>query len=298
MLLSDGFPSRLRDARESSLSDSIFTVIEDYFLQFSLLWEFIPEASLLPIQHPNTTALQVGSLEEIFAFYLFFSNTSVNWFGDILTPHHYITINDCHYVENYDGLDDGPLASSLGMEKQRKEILDNAAGKTLEVGIGTGINLKYYNFSNLESLTGVDLSRKMLEQAQKKRIANLGKNINFEVANVEDLPFPDSYFDTVVDTFSMCVYPDPRKAISEMKRVLKDDGKLLLLEHTRSKMPLLAAYQDVSANSVAHLGKGCFWNQNIDEIIQSAHLDVVDRKEHLSGLITSYQITKRWSQDS
>ena len=179
------------------------------------------------------------------------------------------------------------------METQRQKLLSKARGKTLEVGIGTGINLKHYNFSNITSLVGVDLSGRMLDYARQKSDQNLvDANVKFTVANVEALPFPDDSFDTIVDTFSMCVYPDPDKAMSEMNRVLKRGGSLLLLEHTRSKIPLLGAYQDITASPVAEFGKGCYWNQNIDEMIQRQHLDVMEKEEYLSGLITGYHLTK------
>ena len=61
--------------------------------------------------------------------------------------------------------------------------------------------------------------------------------------NVESLPFADDSFDCVVDTFSMCVFPNPLQALKEMARVLSPNGKLLLLEHSRSSSPLLAWYQ-------------------------------------------------------
>lgn len=199
------------------------------------------------------------------------------------------------HVDKYDDLDDGPLANSLGMEIQRQQLLSKARGKTLEVGVGTGINLKYYDFSNIDFFEGVDLSGRMLDYARKKSPKSMSGNINFTVANVENLPFPDDSFDTVVDTFSMCVYPDPDKALSEMKRVLKKNGRLLLLEHTRSSVPLLGTYQDITASPVASLGKGCFWNQNVEEMIQKQQLDIVDREEYLSGLITRYQLTKSHS---
>ena len=61
--------------------------------------------------------------------------------------------------------------------------------------------------------------------------------------NVESLPFSDNSFDCVVDTFSMCVFPNPLQALRELARVLSPDGKLLLLEHSRSSLPLLGWYQ-------------------------------------------------------
>ena len=195
--------------------------------------------------------------------------------------------------DNYDSLDDGPLASSLGMEQQRRDLLKFAHGSVLECGAGTGINLQHYDFTNIDSLVSVDLSVKMLNQASMKKIDSKGTEISFAVADVEKLPFPDCSFDTVVDTFSLCVYPNPYKAISEMKRVLKDDGQLLLLEHSRSTVPILGVYQDITAVPIARFGgKGCVWNQNVQQLLSDNGLEVSGHNQYLSGLISSFQAHK------
>lgn len=199
------------------------------------------------------------------------------------------------YAPTYDSLDDGLIARSLGMDDQRRSLLRRAQGKTLEVGVGTGINLQHYDSTRLESLTAIDLSPGMLDLASRKRVGGDDHKIptSFSVANVEQIPFEDASFDTVVDTFSMCVYENPLRAISEMARVLKPGGMLLLLEHAKSKSnPLLGAYQDLTAGPVAAFGgKGCVYNQDVDALISTAGqgtLNVVERTEYLGGLIVSY----------
>lgn len=161
----------------------------------------------------------------------------------------------------------------------------------LEVGIGTGINLQFYDFARINSVTGLDLSLMMIQQA-KLKINPMGASnkVKFVTGNVESLPYEDRTFDTIIDTFGLCVYSDPVKAISEMKRVLKDDGVLLLLEHSRSGNPILGAYQDATADSVKAMGKGCVWNQNVDSMIESNGLQVVKSERHLAGLISSYMV--------
>ena len=73
---------------------------------------------------------------------------------------------------------------------------------------------------------------------------------DWPVGNVERLPFSDASFDCVVDTFSMCVFPNPLQALKELARVLSPDGKLLLLEHSRSSLPLLGWYQVISSLTI------------------------------------------------
>lgn len=67
--------------------------------------------------------------------------------------------------------------------------------------------------------------------------------VRFLVADAASLQFPDGSFDCVLDTFSLCVFEQPGRAVREVARVLRKGGRLLLLEHTRSDNPLLGAYQ-------------------------------------------------------
>lgn len=86
----------------------------------------------------------------------------------------------------------------------------------------SGINLPFYNLQGLQSLTALDISTGMLDQAQAKaQMMAYSQNVQFVVGDVQSLPFGESTFDSVVDTFSLCVYPDPQQALREMARVLK-----------------------------------------------------------------------------
>lgn len=84
--------------------------------------------------------------------------------------------------------------------KQRWTLLSYAEGKVLETGVGTGLNLPYYKATRVKELVGVDWSIKMIEEALAKEDS---EKMSFKLADVEKLPFPDAYFDTVVDTFSI-----------------------------------------------------------------------------------------------
>jgi ubiquinone/menaquinone biosynthesis C-methylase UbiE len=104
-------------------------------------------------------------------------------------------------------------------------------GRILEIGIGTGLNLPFYP-PGVE-IAGVDISPAMLEQA-RRRAADLGLRTDLREGDAEALPFEDASFDTVVSTLSLCTVPDERKAIAEVKRVLRPGGRFVLLEHVRS----------------------------------------------------------------
>ncbi|WP_240664617.1 class I SAM-dependent methyltransferase [Methanosarcina sp. MSH10X1] len=117
----------------------------------------------------------------------------------------------------------------------RKEALSNLSGKILEIGVGTGRNLKYYPVGC--RLIGIDKSEGMLRRAQEK--AGGMKNVTLYPMDAEHLEFPDNSFDYVVATFVLCTIPDPVKALKEMRRVLKPSGELIALEHVHSNYPFI-----------------------------------------------------------
>lgn len=127
-------------------------------------------------------------------------------------------------------------------ETWRKEILEGATGTTLEVGVGTGKNLKYYPEG--VDMTGIDFSEKMLEKAKRKAsyMKNSPKLIKMDVQSLE---FDDNIFDYIFTTYVFCSVPDPVEGLKEIKRVLKPGGKLIMLEHVRSKNFLLGFIMDI-----------------------------------------------------
>ena len=111
-----------------------------------------------------------------------------------------------------------------------------ATGDTLEVAIGTGLNLPHYPAD--VRLMGIDLSPEMLALAEA-RGKELGRRLRLTEGDAQDLPFADGSFDTVVCTYALCSVPDDAGAIAEMHRVLKPGGRLILVDHIRSSvMPI------------------------------------------------------------
>jgi ubiquinone/menaquinone biosynthesis C-methylase UbiE len=105
------------------------------------------------------------------------------------------------------------------------------SGDVLEVAIGTALNLPHYPQETV--VTGLDLSPEMLAIA-RDRARDLRREVELREGNAHDLPFPDESFNAVVCTYSLCNIPDPQRAVSEMKRVLRPGGKLILVDHIRS----------------------------------------------------------------
>jgi ubiquinone/menaquinone biosynthesis C-methylase UbiE len=110
----------------------------------------------------------------------------------------------------------------------RQWTCGQASGEVLEVAIGTGRNLPHYPQGI--RLTGVDFSPAMLQLA-RRQADRLGRQVDLRLGDAQALDLPDASFDTVVCTFSLCAIPDERRAIAEMRRVLRPGGRLLLLDH-------------------------------------------------------------------
>jgi ubiquinone/menaquinone biosynthesis C-methylase UbiE len=110
----------------------------------------------------------------------------------------------------------------------RQWVCAQATGDVLEVAIGTGRNLPYYPQG--VRLTGIEFSPAMLELA-RRQADQLGRTIDLRLGDAQALELPDAAFDTVVCTLSLCAIPDHRRAVAEMKRVLRPGGRLLLLDH-------------------------------------------------------------------
>ena len=128
-----------------------------------------------------------------------------------------------------------------GFSKWRKELLKQARGQTLEVGIGTGKNILHY--PDEVKLTGIDFSERMIEIAKKK--AKDKNKVRLQVMDAEDLQYEDNMFDTVVTSCVYCSVPDPVKGLKEMKRVCKSGGKILMLEHVRSNKKMVGKAMDI-----------------------------------------------------
>jgi ubiquinone/menaquinone biosynthesis C-methylase UbiE len=137
----------------------------------------------------------------------------------------------------------------LGTE-HRPWACSRAVGDTLEVAIGTGLNLPHYPLGI--RLTGLDLTPQMMAGA-RRRAAELGTPLELVEGDAQALPFADEAFDTVVCTYAMCSVPDERETVQEMRRVLRAGGRLILLDHIRSSVRPLFWLQRLWERAPGHL---------------------------------------------
>lgn len=130
----------------------------------------------------------------------------------------------------------------MGGGRSRGRLMARARGRVLEVGVGTGTNLRHYPAG--VDLTGVDLSSRMLDRA-RTRVDRLGLSVQLEQGDVEQLTFPDASFDTVTATCVFCSVGNPVQGLREVRRVTKPDGRVLLHEHVRPETRLLGNLFDL-----------------------------------------------------
>ncbi len=154
------------------------------------------------------------------------------------------------------------------MRSIREEIVGGARGRVLEVGAGTGASFPYYN-DHAKEIIATDPDPYMLERA-RRRLKEAGRPIELQKAWAEELPFDDASFDTVVSTAVMCTVNDPRRALSEVRRVLKPSGELRLYEHVRYDNPFGAFCQYLATPLWLWFGAGCHPNRDIARLVREA----------------------------
>jgi SAM-dependent methyltransferase len=143
----------------------------------------------------------------------------------------------------------------LGMARRRRRLLAEARGEVLEIGAGTGLNLRHYP-ADLDRLVLAEPGPRIGSHIDLDR-APAGVAARLIGAPAEELPFEDASFDTVVSTLVLCTVTDPERAVAEIARVLRPDGRLLFLEHVAADGGWRRTMQRRSADAWASFADGC-----------------------------------------
>jgi ubiquinone/menaquinone biosynthesis C-methylase UbiE len=163
------------------------------------------------------------------------------------------------------------LFEATGLRRWREWLARGARGRTLDVGCGTGRNLPL--FPAQVKMVGVDFTIDSLLRARKREPRAL-----LVRASAEALPFREGSFDTVVSGLVLCSVARPDIAVAEMRRVLRDDGQLRLLEHVRSDRPWKAGLQDFFQPAWTALSGGCHPNRDTEATVMRGGFAVSERR--------------------
>ena len=152
---------------------------------------------------------------------------------------------------------------------QRQKIVPLAKGKVLDIGIGSGLNIPFYNSDKIDQVIGIDPSHQLIDLA--KDLANKSRiSIDLVIGSAESIPYPDNFFDTVLVTYTMCTIPNVAMANKEMWRVLKDDGKLIFCEHGLAPDKKISKWQNRIDPFWSKIAGGCHLNRDIQKLITDA----------------------------
>lgn len=152
---------------------------------------------------------------------------------------------------------------------QRQKVVPLAKGKVLDIGIGSGLNIPFYNSDKIDKVIGIDPSHELIELA--KELANDSKaSIELVIGSAESIPYPDNFFDTVLVTYTMCTIPNVAIANKEMWRVLKDDGRLIFCEHGLAPDKKISKWQNRIDPVWGKIAGGCHLNRDIQKLITDA----------------------------
>lgn len=176
------------------------------------------------------------------------------------------------------------------MEKQRAKIVPQAKGTVLEVGVGSGLNLPFYDTSKVDKIWGLEPSDEIRKMAAKVA-ANVDIPVEFLDLPGEEIPLEDQSVDTVLVTYTLCTIPDVARALAQMRRVLKPGAELLFCEHGKAPDRAVQKWQDRIDPIWGKFGGGCHLNRPIDLLVKNAGF-TIDRMEtmYLPGpKLVSYQ---------
>jgi ubiquinone/menaquinone biosynthesis C-methylase UbiE len=156
-------------------------------------------------------------------------------------------------------------------DKHRADVLKTVRGKIVEIGFGTGANLKYYP-SSIKEIAVVEPNsgmNKYLEDNLKKSLIR----VNSIMGTAENLPFDDHTVDTVVSTLTLCSVADPARVLLEIKRVLRAGGRLMFFEHGLSPELNIQKWQNRLNPIQKTIADGCNLNRDIRSLLEQTGFD-------------------------
>lgn len=173
------------------------------------------------------------------------------------------------------------------MMREREKTLAHAEGVVLEVGAGSGLNLKYYPQTAVTHIHALDPAVEMLNRYRKSAKTS-PIPLTFHEAGAEDIPLDANSIDTLVLTFALCTIPSPLLALQEMRRVLKSKGRLLFCEHGLSQKPTVQQWQHRLDAPWGYLVGGCHLNRDIPGLLREGGFDITALESHTLSLLPQF----------
>ncbi len=171
------------------------------------------------------------------------------------------------------------LSNAMGspeIQKLRPEVIKNASGAVLEIGVGAGHNLPLYK--NISKLYALEFSPELTERA-KQQAHELQFPVEFISASAESIPLPDACLDTVVSTWTFCSIRHPQQALKEISRVLRPNGTFVFIEHGISPRPMIQTFQNILTPVTKYFTGNCHMNRDIEKLIREARFDISSKKQ-------------------
>ena len=157
--------------------------------------------------------------------------------------------------------------------RQRQKVVPNAQGRVLEIGMGSALNLPYYDPEKVEFVWGLEPSEGMRRKAQKN-LRQSPVDVRWLDLPGEEIPLDDHSADTIVLTFTLCTIADPHTALAQMRRVLRPGGQLLFCEHGEAPDENVRKWQARINPWWRPVAGGCNLNRPIDRLIETAGFQI------------------------
>tara|TARA_B100001564_G_C20327346_1_gene528555 strand:+ start:88 stop:642 length:555 start_codon:yes stop_codon:yes gene_type:complete len=183
--------------------------------------------------------------------------------------------------------------------KQRSKIISKAKGKVLEIGFGSGLNLPFYNKQNINKIIALEPSIEMQKIAFSK-IKKSKIHVEFLTTFAENIPLDSNSVDTVVCTYTLCSIFNSKLVLKEIKRVLKKNGKLLIIEHIKSPDYKVNRFQNIINPFWKFVAGGCNLNCDTKKELQESGFDINLIKEmYINGIpkFVGYNILAELNND-
>ena len=173
------------------------------------------------------------------------------------------------------------LARACGckpIRKQRQKIVPLAQGIVLEIGLGDGANIPHYDAKQIQAVYGLEPAKAMRDLA-RKRLHDIPFKLDIIDGTAEQIPLPDASVDTVLCTYTLCTIPDRKRALKEIRRVLKPNGRFIYCEHSLAPDPHIARWQQRLDPLWGLFAGGCSISQPIMTLIDSAGFRIESSSE-------------------